>query len=169
MWLLELTQVSSAIRNSSEYFSTDKYRKDSSVDFGHKNLLKTTTAGSSPEGHNISGVYEESSTSSRTVQGLDSQTSSSAKSSTRDGELHGSSSMSNAGWCFLLANLFHGICGTLFPIIRSNISINCITFMHHRTYNNKDFCHRQSWGRLEMKPNKNLWQPKREKSEVQEK
>lgn len=71
-------------------------RNDSSVDFRHKNLLKTTTAGPSLEGHNISGVYEESSTSSRTVHGLDSQTSSSAKSSTRDGELHGSSQMSNA-------------------------------------------------------------------------
>jgi len=71
-------------------------RNDSNVDFRHKNLLKTTTAGSSHEGHNISGVYEESSTSSRTVQGLDSQASSSAKSSTRDGELHGSFQTSNA-------------------------------------------------------------------------
>ncbi|KAM0848676.1 hypothetical protein ACQ4PT_054229 [Festuca glaucescens] len=71
-------------------------RNDSSAEFRHKNLLKTTTAGSSLEGQNISGVYEESSTSSRTGQGLDSQTSSSAKSSTRDGELHGSFQMSNA-------------------------------------------------------------------------
>ncbi|KAM0843727.1 hypothetical protein ACQ4PT_057516 [Festuca glaucescens] len=71
-------------------------RNDSSAEFRHKNLLKTTTAGSSLEGHNISGVYEESSTSSRTGQGLDSQTSSSAKSSTRDGELHGSFEMSDA-------------------------------------------------------------------------
>jgi len=70
-------------------------RNDRSVDFGHKNLLKTTTAGCSLEGHSISGVYEESSTSSRAVQSLDSQTSTSAKSSTRDGELHGSQ-MSNA-------------------------------------------------------------------------
>jgi hypothetical protein len=94
-------------RKSAKYFSTEKYRNGSSAEFRHKNLLKTTTAGSSLEGHNISGVYEESSTSSRTGQGLDSQTSSSAKSSTGDGELHGSFQMSNAGWLFLLLPPIH--------------------------------------------------------------
>ncbi|EMS49210.1 WD repeat-containing protein 91-like protein [Triticum urartu] len=69
-------------------------RNDHSINSGHKNLLKITTAGSSVGGQAFSGVYEESSTSSTTVQGVNSQTLSSAKS--RAEKLCDSSRMSNA-------------------------------------------------------------------------
>uniref|UniRef100_M8BFM8 Anaphase-promoting complex subunit 4 WD40 domain-containing protein n=1 Tax=Aegilops tauschii TaxID=37682 RepID=M8BFM8_AEGTA len=67
-------------------------RSGNSIDSGHKNLLKITTAGSSADGQASSGVYEESSTSS--IQGVDSHTLSSVKS--RDEKLCDSSWMSNA-------------------------------------------------------------------------
>lgn len=67
-------------------------RSGNSIDSGHKNLLKITTAGSSVDGQAFSGVYEESSTSS--IQGVDSHTFSSVKS--RDEKSCDSSRMSNA-------------------------------------------------------------------------
>lgn len=101
------------LRVSAKYLITDKYRSGNSIDSGHKNLLKITTAGSSVDGQAFSGVYEESSTSS--IQGVDSHTFSSVKS--RDEKSCDSSRMSNAGWLLLLASFFRTIffldCGFL--------------------------------------------------------
>lgn len=64
--------------------------------FGNKNLVKTNADDSSLEGQDMSRGYEESSASSSIVQGFDSQSSSSVKSSTRDGKFHESSQMTHA-------------------------------------------------------------------------
>ncbi|XP_003574046.2 WD repeat-containing protein 91 homolog [Brachypodium distachyon] len=71
-------------------------RNGNNIDFGKKNLTKASTAGSSLAGQDMPGVYEESSTLSTAVLGLESQSSSSAKSSSRDGKLRESSQLSHS-------------------------------------------------------------------------
>ncbi|KAF0900615.1 hypothetical protein E2562_033132 [Oryza meyeriana var. granulata] len=71
-------------------------RNGNGVDLGNMNVSNTSAADSSLEGQDMPGVCEESSASGSTAQGFDSQSSSSAKSSTRDMKLHKSSQISNA-------------------------------------------------------------------------
>ena len=87
---------------SSKYVSTYKYRNDNGAGYGNKNLIGTSTVGA-PVEQDMSENYEESSTSSSMIQGFDSRSSCSVKSSTRDGKFHESSQIRHTGRLLVLS------------------------------------------------------------------
>lgn len=83
------------LHTSSNYVSTYKYRNSNGVGYRNKNLDGASTAGFLIE-QEMSENYEESSASGSVIQGFDSQSSSSVKSS-RGGKLHESSEIIHTG------------------------------------------------------------------------
>jgi len=81
-------------------------RNDNGAGYGNKNLIGTSTVGA-PLEQDMSENYEESSTSSSMIQGFDSRSSCSVKSSTRDGKFHESSQIRHTGRLLVLP-FFHG-------------------------------------------------------------
>jgi len=76
-------------------------RNDNGAGYGNKNLIGTSTVGA-PLEQDMSENYEESSTSSSMIQGFDSRSSCSVKSSTRDGKFHESSQIRHTEEQFLV-------------------------------------------------------------------
>ncbi|KAG2548516.1 WD repeat-containing protein 91 homolog [Panicum virgatum] len=76
-------------------------RNDNGAGYGNKNLIGTSTVGA-PVEQDMSENYEESSTSSSMIQGFDSRSSCSVKSSTRDGKFHESSQIRHTEEQFLV-------------------------------------------------------------------